>query len=341
MVYYLDGEMAVNRKTVDKKFARPKKYQNVASIEEGEKPNASIKDRDKKILWARAAGRCSMPDCRVLLTLDKKKGNSSTLGAICHIVGEKKNAARGDSPLSPAERNSYSNLILLCSHHHDIIDNDVEKYPTEVLHQIKAEHELWVNERLSNPDPDPDELVYSNLIDTLSTVLQLDKWSWFIDNGVRDVLHEDFLYARGVLNAKLLGTIWPKKKIALERAIKEVIKAFNDYIVHYESNAEPRRNGIFFGPDRSYARFSNPRYEEYVDREERWSDKNFWLLCNYIVKLNKFADAVRRYSNPMFYRTHGKFLVLDELGYRFGGQGTIYLPTADDIKKGLATLETK
>jgi len=50
-----------------------------------------IKSKDQKILWSRAAGRCSIPDCRRKLTFNKSEESGSiTFGQMCHIVGEKK-----------------------------------------------------------------------------------------------------------------------------------------------------------------------------------------------------------------------------------------------------------
>ena len=127
---------------------------------------ASIKDKDQKILWGRAAGMCGI--CRVKMTLGDGEENPATIGAMCHIVGEKKGSARYCSDLSDEDRNSYSNLILLCSHHHDIIDKDEKSYSVQQLHKIKDDHECWVTENLANQSPDPDDLVYSDLIDTIT-----------------------------------------------------------------------------------------------------------------------------------------------------------------------------
>jgi hypothetical protein len=52
-----------------------------------------VNQKDQKVLWAKAAGRCSIAECRVVLTLDIE-ARTATLGAMCHIVGEKKGAAR-------------------------------------------------------------------------------------------------------------------------------------------------------------------------------------------------------------------------------------------------------
>lgn len=290
----------------------------------------AIKDKDQKILWGRAAGRCSFLECKEKLTLDKENKGSATLGAMCHIVGGKEKSPRGTSILTEAERNSYSNLILLCSHHHDVIDTDCDSYPVETLHLIKAEHELWVDETLGNTGPDPDELVYSDLIDTVTEGLKLNSWLWFIDGAVRDTVHEHFFEVRGYFNAKLIGSIWPLSNQELGDAIRAVISSFDTYLGHFSQNME--KNGEFFKRDRSFARFWNPQYSKYAEREDKWSQINFSLLCDFVVKLNHFADMVRMYSNPLFFRTEGKFLIYDEMGYRSGGEGTVFLPSEEFVQ---------
>jgi len=132
---------------------------------------AEISEKDQKILWARAAGMCSI--CRTLLTLDKTTGAAATLGAMCHIIGEKDGAARYRSDLPEKERNSYSNLILLCSHHHDIIDRDDEHYSVDDLHKMKSDHEEWVRETLSNTRSGPDEQVGGDFINVFPTISNL------------------------------------------------------------------------------------------------------------------------------------------------------------------------
>ena len=77
-----------------------------------------------------------MPDCRKKLTFDKaEESGSVTFGEMCHIVGEKNSATspRGESKLPLEDRNEYSNLILLCSNCHKIIDKDEKKYTIEIL----------------------------------------------------------------------------------------------------------------------------------------------------------------------------------------------------------------
>ena len=107
--------------------------------------------KDIKLLWGKAASRCSMSDCRRPL-VEKANDLPSTVivGEMAHIVGEKpsKKSPRGLSSLPVAERNRYPNLILLCAHHHNLIDKNEKEWSIEKLHSIKREHELWVEEQL-------------------------------------------------------------------------------------------------------------------------------------------------------------------------------------------------
>lgn len=100
---------------------------------------------DVKILWGRAANRCSFPDCKIELT---PAGGKNTLGEIAHIVAKSPEGPRGESDLPTESRDSYENRILLCPTHHKTIDNDPETYTVEKLHQMKQKHEEWVSERL-------------------------------------------------------------------------------------------------------------------------------------------------------------------------------------------------
>jgi hypothetical protein len=47
------------------------------------------------------------------------------------------------------ERNSFENLILLCGVHHDIVDDQPEEFPVEVLQNMKEMHERDGDTKLS------------------------------------------------------------------------------------------------------------------------------------------------------------------------------------------------
>ncbi len=111
----------------------------------------SPRQPDVKLLWGRAASRCSFPACRRELSIDSNSG-PKIIGKQAHIVAysDNPNAPRSCSSYSKLLRNSCENLILLCGTHHDIVDNDEQTYTIEALRTMKITHENWVNESLQS-----------------------------------------------------------------------------------------------------------------------------------------------------------------------------------------------
>ena len=62
-------------------------------------------------------------------------------GECCHIEAVSKGGARYNDTTTEDEKNSESNLVLMCSRHHTVIDSDCSTYTTDVLKQMKADHE--------------------------------------------------------------------------------------------------------------------------------------------------------------------------------------------------------
>lgn len=174
---------------------------------------------------------------------------------------------------------------------------------------------------------------WATLINRIATLLQLDSWKRFIDHAVRDLVHKDFFDATSTIGEILLGTVWPSSPIELIEATKNLLLAFSEYIEFYGTNVEIR--GDCFVPDKSYARFHNPRYDLFSDYESAWANRCYWLLCKYVVDLNHFANMVRKHIDPAFYRDHGLFLVIDFLGVRSNGQSSLYQPSPKAVEFGL------
>jgi hypothetical protein len=89
-----------------------------------------------KRLFAHSGNRCAFPRCTAGLI-----EGDTIVGEICHIKGSKPGAPRYDAQQTPTERHGYDNLILLCSKHHKVIDDDVVAYTVERLLKMKDEHE--------------------------------------------------------------------------------------------------------------------------------------------------------------------------------------------------------
>lgn len=95
-----------------------------------------------KELYARSGNQCSFPGCNVQLF---ENGNQSE---ICHISGLNPQSARYDKNMTDEERNSYSNLILLCPTHHKIVDSNSDRFSIEALKLMKSEHEESVSKNI-------------------------------------------------------------------------------------------------------------------------------------------------------------------------------------------------
>ena len=106
-----------------------------------------------RMLWGRAASKCSMPECRQELILDPLDTDEPSLvGEAAHVVAEQPNGPPGHSNLTLEQRNRYANLILLCNVHHKQVDDQVTDFTVERLKRIKQEHETWVRTTLAGFD---------------------------------------------------------------------------------------------------------------------------------------------------------------------------------------------
>ncbi|MFE6555169.1 HNH endonuclease [Streptomyces sp. NPDC057746] len=125
-------------------------------------------------LTQRSGNICAFPECGLLLTAQGTPEDPVVvLGEMAHIVAESPNGPRGDSPLTPEQRNRYENLILLCNQHHQLIDSEgaLATYTVERLHAMKEAHEQRIERRLGGRSNVPSELppmvndtVYSNVL---------------------------------------------------------------------------------------------------------------------------------------------------------------------------------
>src|SRR6266850_3490138 len=134
----------------------------------------SVDDRTKQLLWSKAAGRCSFPDCRKELVHEASSQDREVfVGEIAHIVAQSPGGPRGKTLTADEGIDAYDNLLLLCHEHHEIIDQQAATFPGKKLVQIRKDHEDWVRIRLSNderynglvrPETHVTETVYCTLL---------------------------------------------------------------------------------------------------------------------------------------------------------------------------------
>ena len=108
----------------------------------------SLSVHDQKVLWARAGNRCSYNyageccDEELVTVVDERL---VLQGEECHIVGEKLGSPRYVANFP--EIDTYNNRILMCKKHHTVIDDNEDKYSTEVLLEMKTSHEESIAKR--------------------------------------------------------------------------------------------------------------------------------------------------------------------------------------------------
>lgn len=100
-----------------------------------------IPDWIKLLVWAKSAGRCEI--CNTSVYEDPLTFEEVNVGDHAHIFGSSPDGPRGDRELSAKLAKDPSNIMLLCKPHHKAIDTKefIEKYPVEVLRELKRRHE--------------------------------------------------------------------------------------------------------------------------------------------------------------------------------------------------------
>lgn len=296
-------------------------------------------EKDIKILWGRSGNRCAI--CKTKLSQDKQAVTASfALGEMAHIVGEKEGAARGKSPLTEAERNSYHNLILLCPTHHTEIDKNEDDWPIERLHLVKSQHELWVEETLAETADlkiVARQAVCAAIIDEAVDKCKLKEWkNWTSFALAPDPqwpadLPDDIFEFR----QRVIAAVWPEDVDELKRAVITfsiiIHKAAQTYMQHSE-----RQGNVLF-PTKFYRSggFPNPNYDEDLEKYNEWLKECYRLINEATKAANWLADIVRRDINPMFFAPEGKFLLmdgpfLDDLSFR-----VFVTEYTEEEKKGL------
>lgn len=90
-----------------------------------------------KRLFALSGNICAYPACR--LPIVERAG--TVTGEICHIKARHVGGPRFDPAQSGEDRHAFGNLILLCRHHHKVIDSDPDLYTEDALAEMKLIHE--------------------------------------------------------------------------------------------------------------------------------------------------------------------------------------------------------
>jgi tetratricopeptide (TPR) repeat protein len=97
--------------------------------------------RDIKLLFALSGNRCAFPRCDNPIVADATaRDDAEVVGHIAHIVASSDAGPRSDPGMSAAERDREPNLLLLCAHHHAVVDAQASTYTVDDLRRWKQAH---------------------------------------------------------------------------------------------------------------------------------------------------------------------------------------------------------
>jgi tetratricopeptide (TPR) repeat protein len=101
----------------------------------------SYSQRDIKLLFALSRNRCAYPGCDNPIVADATEfDDAAVVGQIAHIVASSGRGPRGDPTFPPEQLDREPNLLLLCGHHHALVDAQDATYTVEQLRAWKREH---------------------------------------------------------------------------------------------------------------------------------------------------------------------------------------------------------
>jgi hypothetical protein len=94
-------------------------------------------------LWTVSNGRCYAPRCPHPVVFEVRPGVFQKNAQVAHIYGVRPNTPRYRADMTAEERDSFENLLLLCTPHHEEVDgkDGEERYPPELLLEWKIQHE--------------------------------------------------------------------------------------------------------------------------------------------------------------------------------------------------------
>jgi hypothetical protein len=270
-----------------------------------------MKETDIKILWGRAAGRCTICGCR--LTQDQARATEAfPLGEHAHIVGDKPGSARYEDALDAEKRDGYSNRILLCPTDHVVIDKNPDDWPVARLYMEKAEHELRVESTLSSEQDartQADTRIYSGVVDSLTEKLQLDRFSRWASGLLEPYWRWPTDVYDGVeaVRFKIFATDWPGTLPALEVALDRASFELQEAAAHFTQYSALEDD--WYHAQRWYKRTMHPQdvYERLDSDFWLWSDTLEQRIVEATKALNWAREVWRTSVNPMWLASNGWF----------------------------------
>ena len=103
----------------------------------------------KRRLWSECGGYCQNPECAEFLFVD----DDVDFAEMAHIVAASSGGSRdvSKSELTEAQRAHHTNVAVLCSRCHTVVDKSPGRYPIEKLKDWKRRHQAKLETALGTP----------------------------------------------------------------------------------------------------------------------------------------------------------------------------------------------
>ncbi|WP_311268776.1 HNH endonuclease [Sphingobium sp. WCS2017Hpa-17] len=274
----------------------------------------SVSVRSQNMLWGRAAGRCAYPGCQLELVHEDDATDLTIIGENCHIVAEKEDGPRGKSPMELKDRNSYPNLILMCRNHHKIIDSNELTWTVEKLHELKREHNAWVQQLGLDVDRIQDDEDYSILIDDWAALCHIDTWyTWtsYVLGASRPRIFENVDQDLSAMRIKFIGKILPGRHRSLEDAFANFSRVLADFHSTLHLHLMPSQSSGLLITDKFYSNGGayNPNYEIDSQRYDEHVDLVIDLMLELTRAANLVCDQIRSTVFRSYRRKDGHLMV--------------------------------
>jgi hypothetical protein len=283
----------------------------------------SITIKTHKLIWGRSGNMCAFPDCKKQLVIDETSTDDpSVIGQEAHIVAKKLNGPRGKFPLEMDKRDKYDNLVLLCSVHHKIIDDQEKEYTVEKLHEFKKTHENWVKENLSiDSQKIRDDELYVTYIEKFIELTNLNNWTnWtsFMLGSSETFPKKEFDLLRKVPDY-VVSRVWPKRYELLELALTNFKNILNDLVRVYQEYPGENPNGYsiekFYKNYQREKFYYNEKDYSYENERKALDEYNYHvgLIIDLVIELtralNYICDYIRKYLFESFRIEEGVILI--------------------------------
>ncbi len=195
------------------------------------------------MLWGRSGMTCAFPNCKKELVSDESETDDPSLvGEEAHIVGKKEDSPRGKSDLPFEQRDKFDNLILLCSIHHKIVDDQENTYAVKILKNYKREHLNWVRNNLSQDlVKQREDEIYASYVDKFIEFCEIDNWkgwtSYIFGGGQPRINKNNLIKLRECLEF-IVSRVWFNRYPKLEEAFYNFTRVTNDFIQVFEKYGE-------------------------------------------------------------------------------------------------------